>query len=403
MMPEASLELATSVRTRKIDETVRLIHKHLDSIRVSDVADHTLSQIQSIPVYEAIRKEEYQSDYFCLGKGFGAQQSKASCLMEAAEMHFLEAKEVSSTIKLSDLKKEAQIYRRSWPKPIQKGKWIEEGTGDSFVYPSKDLRTKQTIYLLEEDIFYRHSNKKTLYGPSTNGLASGNTEQEAIIHGLCELIERDALHRWGLRQLFVNSAGKTTPYSGTRVSKILEASLKEIFQAGYHIYVTRLPTPHHCFVYEAGLIAGQEKFRSFVFQGWGAHPIEEIAMNRAVAESVQILAMHKAIQDKRVPEERLPGLSEGHRRATRELGNEQVFEKNLDRKFGEIEPCLWQLWYGPTYEWKQWKQNSNPSEILQTLLESDLGFCTSLNLAPKEFPFYAQLTICSNLSSPPGL
>ena len=156
-------------------------------------------------------------------------------------------------------------------------------------------------------------------------------------------------------------------------------------------------------MYEAGLIAGQEEFRSFVFQGWGAHPVEEIAMNRAIAESVQILAMHKAIQHKRVPEERLPSLNEGHRRATRELRNAHVFEKNLDRKFLELEPCLWQLWYGPTYEWKEWKQGSSQSEILQTLLESDLGFCTSINLAPKDFPFNAQLTICSNLSSPPGL
>lgn len=402
-MPETSLELATSIRTRKVDETIRLIQEHLDSIRVSDVATHTLSQIQSIPVYEAIRKEKNQSDYFCLGKGFGAQQSKASCLMEAAEMHFLEAKEISSAVRLSDLDQEAQIYRRSWPKPIQKREWIQEGARDSFVYPSTDVRTKDTIYLLEEDIFYLQGDKRTIYGPTTNGLASGNTEQEAIIHGLCELIERDALHRWGLRRFFVSDGGKTTPYSGTRISTTLETSLKEIFEAGYHVYITRLPTPHHCFVYEAGLIAGQEEFRSFVFQGWGAHPVEEIAMNRAIAESVQILAMHKAIQHKRVPEERLPGLNEGHRRATRELGNAHVFEKNLDRKFLELEPCLWQLWYGPTYEWKEWKQDSSQSEILQTLLESDLGFCTSINLAPKDFPFNAQLTICSNLSSPPGL
>ncbi len=42
-----------------------------------------------------------------------------------------------------------------------------------------------------------------LFRTSTNGIASGNTLEEAVFHGLCEIIERDA---WSLVEA-VNKGG----------------------------------------------------------------------------------------------------------------------------------------------------------------------------------------------------
>ena len=41
---------------------------------------------------------------------------------------------------------------------------------------------------------------------STNGLASGNTRDEAMFHGLCELVERDATTLWSLAPLAASNA-----------------------------------------------------------------------------------------------------------------------------------------------------------------------------------------------------
>src|SRR5262249_22504251 len=44
--------------------------------------------------------------------------------------------------------------------------------------------------------FVQPADHRTTFLPSTNGLASGNHLLEAIVHGLCEVIERDATALW---------------------------------------------------------------------------------------------------------------------------------------------------------------------------------------------------------------
>src|SRR5690606_37210403 len=46
---------------------------------------------------------------------------------------------------------------------------------------------------------------------TTNGLASGNTRAEALLHGLCELVERDATTLWYLSSAAVRTASRVDP------------------------------------------------------------------------------------------------------------------------------------------------------------------------------------------------
>jgi ribosomal protein S12 methylthiotransferase accessory factor len=48
-----------------------------------------------------------------------------------------------------------------------------------------------------------------LFVASSNGLASGNTISEAILHAVCELIERDQVSLWLARQQFESHAPNT--------------------------------------------------------------------------------------------------------------------------------------------------------------------------------------------------
>ena len=404
-MDTMQIQLPTSLRARTPAETLGLIETvaNLQRIGVKEVATHTLDEIQSIPIYEAIRDPSHRSDYFCLGKGFDPEHSKVSCLMEATEMSLIEQRAISTDKTFSELDPSALIYRRTWPQPIQKSQCCEVSKDNFRVYASKDIRSGETIYLVEQDIFYFAGNPKSANGPTTNGLASGNTREEAIIHGVCELIERDAMHEWGRRQLLHKHQVVTSEYTGPKISAILQKSLDEIFAAGYHVYLTRLPSEHHCYVYEAGLIRCKDGLTAAVFSGWGAHPLESIAMNRSVEEAVQILAMHYALMNNAIPEARLPGTTTAHRRASRMLGNQKVFERTLDRSFQNMSTQLWQLWYGPSPNWHDVDPTKHYSELLKPVTKKGKHFCASLNLAPDDFPFFAQLTICSNLNTPPGL
>jgi ribosomal protein S12 methylthiotransferase accessory factor len=69
---------------------------------------------------------------------------------------------------------------------------------------------------------------------TTNGLASGNSEDEAVLHGLCEVIERDALAIWECSADVVQTARridlesiKTSPASDV-VQQLLAADILPI-------------------------------------------------------------------------------------------------------------------------------------------------------------------------------
>lgn len=399
------IHLPTSLRKCMPGETLRQIETYvnLKSLGIKEVVAHTLSEVQSIPIYEAIRQQPQRSGYFCLGKGFDVDQSKASCLMEAIEMSLIEQKAISTDISFKELDSKALIYRRTWPHPLPKYQCMEESMEKSHVYASEDIHSGEVVYLFEEDIFYFSGHPKSRNGPTTNGLASGNTKEEAIVHGLCELIERDAIYEWGQRQEVDKLQGVTSEYNGPKASEILQKSLEELFAAGYHVYLTRLPTEHNCYVYEAGLIRGEDGLKSAVFSGWGAHPLESIAMNRSVAEAVQILAIHYAVMNNAIPEDRLPGRTIAQRLASRMLGNPKLFERKLDRVFQNTAPQLWRLWYGLPSHFDDVDPITHYSKLLKAVTKKGKHFCASLNLAPADFPFSAQLTICSNLNTPLGL
>jgi ribosomal protein S12 methylthiotransferase accessory factor len=63
-------------------------------------------------------------------------------------------------------------------------------------YPGYDIMRNEEVWVPAHAVFHpvpRIMGK--LFRTSTNGIASGNTYEEAVFHSLCELIERDA---WSL-------------------------------------------------------------------------------------------------------------------------------------------------------------------------------------------------------------
>ncbi|MGC5330633.1 YcaO-like family protein [Micromonospora sp. DT62] len=116
-----------------------------------------------------------------------------------------------------------------------------------------------------------------LFVTTTNGLAGGNTHVEAALHGLLELVERDALSRVGPRSARVSTAPAAV---GPRVAALAEL----VRDAGATIeleFLASLPGTATCVCYLSQPEMPQ------LFGGSGCHLDPEIAAERAVLEAIQ--------------------------------------------------------------------------------------------------------------------
>ncbi len=113
---------------------------------------------------------------------------------------------------------------------------------------------------------------------NTNGLASGNTYQEACLHALYEVIERDAVTRRisGAPVTYIEPASVADPSCAELIERITEggATLR------ITLLSSRFDVP--CF----GATVWSPEFPAICL-GWGAHLDAGVAVSRAVTEAVQ--------------------------------------------------------------------------------------------------------------------
>lgn len=393
--------LETSWRSRTAKETLAAMAPLSLYLQILDLVEHTLEAIPSIPIYEAVRQSN-PAGYFCLGKGFSADASQASAVMEAAEMALVEQPRVEAVAVLGDLAFEALIARPGWQQPLARREWDEPLDPCTPMLAGRSLAGDQVLYVPETDLFYRPGSRSSAHGPSTNGLASGNTWSEALVHGLCELLERDALQRWSLRcVLFPPQLVEPLPDPAWDDS--LNQRIAQIQEAGWHVVLTRLPCSHPVVVMETLLLRALPDGRVLSFSGWGCHPEGLVATKRALAESVQILAMHVAIRDGRLPASRLPGVSDRERQRGLAVGNEANFARLWGAGQLQAPPRIWSLRSGPEPEFPPPCLCRDGEELLTVFKAPQLGQAFTVCVSPPELPFVALRTVAPALRSPAGL
>jgi ribosomal protein S12 methylthiotransferase accessory factor len=151
-----------------------------------------------IPCFSAIRPNG-RTLSVSQGKGISEAAAAASAVMEAAEHAIAEAPECSvacaSAASLSGSGFPLYLAERQLPinEAIDPSRPITWTKGRS-------IFTGRSIYVpLDAVTIGGQPTAHPGLSRSTNGLASGNSMTEAVFHGLCELIERDATTIWGLR------------------------------------------------------------------------------------------------------------------------------------------------------------------------------------------------------------
>lgn len=123
-----------------------------------------------------------------------------------------------------------------------------------------------------------------VFDVSSNGLASGNHLLEAVAHGLCEVIERDAEARWRLER------GERQVDLGTVDHAGCQALMGRLRAAGVHVTVWDITSDVGVPAYGCSIMEDPREpaWRSLgLYQGFGCHPSPDVALLRALCEAVQ--------------------------------------------------------------------------------------------------------------------
>ena len=181
-------------RAVPLEETLARIEPKVPAVGITRVADITNLDRIGIPVFSCIRPTaEAGAITVYNGKGATVEESRISAIMEGIERYSSELHD--RKVHLAPYEEMQAHGRVLDPKDLI----LPEGANTDRPMPwveGYDIANDQNIIVPAHAVFHplpRHF--LPLFRTNTNGLASGNTLEEAIFHALSEVIERDA---WSL-------------------------------------------------------------------------------------------------------------------------------------------------------------------------------------------------------------
>lgn len=269
-------------RALKPSQTIKNVEKKLKTAGVTRVTEITHLDRVGIPVYSAIRptaQEGAVSIY--AGKGATTQQAKASAMMESFERYSAEkqATDKKRIVKGSyeDISNSLNPESLILPHEISLNEnleWIE----------SQDIFSEDKIMIPANSVFhpYECDNAINLFKSNTNGLASGNVLEEAVFHGITEVIERDA---WSIFEVRKKSNAEI---DCSNVQNPIITDLMDKFKkAGIEIKLMDLTADIQVTTMAAVADDAVLKDPALLTLGVGTHLDPEIAAIRAITEVAQ--------------------------------------------------------------------------------------------------------------------
>lgn len=200
---EQSVEKSYFGEMRRIcppQETLARVKKFFPVFGITRVANITGLDCVGVPVYTACRPNS-RALSVSQGKGYTHAAAQASAVMESIESYHAETIDrpllLQSYLDMRCGRAVADIDR------------LPRHGGSAYSPHRRLLWMQGRDIMNEEDKWVPHECVHTDYRvplpeghgcfvSSSNGLASGNNYYEAVLHGLCEVIERDALTLWSM-------------------------------------------------------------------------------------------------------------------------------------------------------------------------------------------------------------
>jgi YcaO-like protein with predicted kinase domain len=257
---------------------------------ITRVANVTGLDSIGIPVVMVCRPNS-RSVTVSQGKGIDLASARASGLMEAAELYHAET--ITLPLRLctyEELRYEHNVIdvdelprgSRSQFHPNLRLLWCQ----------GHDLLNGESVFVPYEMV---HTNYTTpfpdghgCFAATSNGLASGNNMIEAISHGLCEVIERDATTLW---KLCDDEKLETKGLDLRSVDDpICQEILGKLQRSGLSVAVWDITTDIDVATFACFIVPRDNNamWHCSVATGYGCHPAREIALVRALAEAAQV-------------------------------------------------------------------------------------------------------------------
>jgi ribosomal protein S12 methylthiotransferase accessory factor len=224
------------------------------------------------------------------GKGLDLDSAKASGVMEAIESYHAEHVDLplrlASWFELAEQTPVADVRRlprlsMSTFHPRRPTLWVE-GTelmsGESVWVPYEMVHTNFSLPL---------PTGSGSFAMSSNGLASGNHRLEAISHGICETVERDANALWSLTGGMSKDEARVDPdtIDDPDARRILEAFAAAELAVGIWETTTDVGIPSYaCVIVDEKANYFRQLYHAL---GSGCHPVREVALLRALTEAAQ--------------------------------------------------------------------------------------------------------------------
>ncbi|MBO6274002.1 MAG: YcaO-related McrA-glycine thioamidation protein [Methanobrevibacter sp.] len=282
------------------NETIKNNEEKCKIAGITRITEITHLDRIGLPVFSAIRPTSQDGAISIYGgKGISSEHAKASAMMEGFERYSAEKQcenLVTGTVsEISSKGNTIDVESLNLPKDFKKEnielfnlEWNichDLISGDDYYVPSNAIYHP---YVLEDN------SCQSLFKSNTNGLASGNSLEEAILHGMFEVIERDAwsifeLTHKNYKQIDLDSIESETVNDA--ISKFSENDIKiklMDFTADVNI-PTIAASADDTLLKDAGLLT----------LGIGTHLDPEVAVLRALTEVAQSRAtqIHGARED----------------------------------------------------------------------------------------------------------
>jgi len=284
-----AIELGGTVRTIDAEATFANARKLFGQVGITRIGNVTGLDHVGIPTWVAVRPLS-RSLSVSQGKGMSHALARASAAMESIELHHAECfvprgRDVALREAASD-----PDFASPLMLPIHAEAVVTNETRCAWI-PGRAIRSGRTAWIPREVLDLDSTSRRAhsrIFVTSSNGLASGNTRDEALLHAVCEVVERDQVALWSARQ-FVEP---DVPNARVDLHDIADPHCRDLLErcaaAGLRIAVWHvsqdIPVP--CFACKVFDSKGRTCFARRA-SGFGCHPYRHVALARAMTEALQ--------------------------------------------------------------------------------------------------------------------
>ncbi|MFC7623442.1 YcaO-like family protein [Microlunatus sp. GCM10028923] len=268
-------------------DTWKRVWRSRSTFGITRLARVTGLDFVGIPGFTAIRPNS-KSLAVSQGKGLSDDAARASAIMESVELwHAENANLVTRTTSFETLSRTGRVIdvnRLPLRPGVQK---VDETQEIAWVEGTNVIDAQNMWVPLDAVIIDSTLPAPPVFPHSTNGLASGNTHDEAACHALFELIERDAYSMW--QHDLADPEGESTLLDLRTVDDPDCRALLNLFaEAGLVVVVNDITSEFGVPCYTC-LVGDQPGNYRTIGLEWGAgcHLSPRVALARALTEAAQ--------------------------------------------------------------------------------------------------------------------